>query len=107
MQAGLGNGIGDAQPAPEPGRAALPAQSDPGPGRERRVESAPRHLLTEPGMGYRYQPSGAGPGMVSGRADDLTLVAGIAGGILHTGLFFVPALVALTVGGVKLWREQP
>jgi hypothetical protein len=37
----------------------------------------------------------------------LILVAGIAGGILHTGLFFVPALVALAVGGVKLWREQP
>jgi hypothetical protein len=35
------------------------------------------------------------------------LVAGIAGGILHAGLFFVPALVALAVGGVKLWREQP
>ena len=37
----------------------------------------------------------------------LILVAGIAGGILHTGPFFVPALVALAVGGVKLWREQP
>ncbi len=37
----------------------------------------------------------------------LILVAGIAGGILHTGLFFVPALVALAVGGVKLWDEQP
>ena len=37
----------------------------------------------------------------------LFLVAGIAGGILHTGLFFVPALVALAVGGVKLWYEQP
>ena len=36
----------------------------------------------------------------------LILVAGIAGGILHIGLFFVPALVALAVGGVKLWREQ-
>ena len=34
------------------------------------------------------------------------LVVGIAGGILHTGLFFVPALAALAVGGVKLWREQ-
>ena len=33
------------------------------------------------------------------------LVAGIAGGIGHTGLFFVPALVAVVVGGVKLWRE--
>jgi hypothetical protein len=37
----------------------------------------------------------------------LVLVAGIAGGILHIGLFFVPALVVLVIGGVKLWREQP
>jgi len=37
----------------------------------------------------------------------LILVAGIAGGILHTGLFFVPALVVLAVGTVKLWRERP
>jgi hypothetical protein len=36
----------------------------------------------------------------------LVLVAGIAGGILHIGLFFVPALVVLAVGTVKLWREQ-
>ena len=36
----------------------------------------------------------------------LVLVAGIAGSILHTGLFFVPALVVLAVGAVKLWREQ-
>ncbi|MGO8882618.1 MAG: hypothetical protein ACLQDY_06580 [Streptosporangiaceae bacterium] len=35
------------------------------------------------------------------------LIAGIAGGILHTGLFFVPALVVLAVGAVKLWRERP
>jgi hypothetical protein len=34
------------------------------------------------------------------------LVAGIAGGIAHIGLFFIPALVVLAVGGVKLWREQ-
>jgi len=26
---------------------------------------------------------------------------------LHTGLFFVPSLVALAVGTVKLWRERP
>jgi hypothetical protein len=37
----------------------------------------------------------------------LILVAGMAGGIVHAGLFFVPALVALAVGGVMLWREQP
>ena len=37
----------------------------------------------------------------------VVLAAGITGGILHTGLFFVPALVALAVGAVKLWREQP
>jgi hypothetical protein len=36
----------------------------------------------------------------------LVLVAGIAGSISHTGLFFVPALVVLAVGAVKLWREQ-
>jgi hypothetical protein len=36
----------------------------------------------------------------------LVLVAGIAGGIVHVGLFFVPALVVLAVGGIKLWREQ-
>jgi hypothetical protein len=37
----------------------------------------------------------------------LVLVAGIAGGIVHIGLFFVPALVVLAVGTVKLWRERP
>jgi hypothetical protein len=37
----------------------------------------------------------------------VVLVAGIAGGILHTGLFFVPALAVLITGTVKLWREQP
>ena len=36
----------------------------------------------------------------------VVLVAGIAGAILHTGLFFVPALAVLIVGGLKLWREQ-
>ncbi len=33
------------------------------------------------------------------------LAAGIAGGILHIGVFFVPALVVLAIGGIKLWRE--
>jgi hypothetical protein len=36
----------------------------------------------------------------------VVLVAGIAGAMLHTGLFFVPALVTLVVGGLKLWRER-
>jgi len=36
----------------------------------------------------------------------LVLVAGIAGAVPHTGLFFVPALVVLAVGGLKLWRER-
>ena len=36
----------------------------------------------------------------------VVLVAGIVGGILHTGLFFLPALIALTVGTVMLWGEQ-
>ena len=36
----------------------------------------------------------------------LVLTAGIAGEIVHIGLFFVPALAVLAVGAVKLWREQ-
>jgi hypothetical protein len=35
------------------------------------------------------------------------LVVGIIGGLLHTGLFFVPSLAALAVGGVRLFRGQP
>jgi predicted RecA/RadA family phage recombinase len=35
------------------------------------------------------------------------MVAGIAGQITHTGVFFLPALAALTVSSVLLWREQP
>ena len=34
------------------------------------------------------------------------LIAGIAGVISHTGLFFVPALVVLAIGTAKLWRER-
>ena len=37
----------------------------------------------------------------------VVLVAGIVGGVLHTGLFFLPALIVLAVGTVKLWQEQP
>jgi len=37
----------------------------------------------------------------------VVLVTGIAGQITHTGLFFLPALVALAIGSVLLWREQP
>jgi hypothetical protein len=34
------------------------------------------------------------------------LVAGIAGTVTHTGLFFVPALVVLAVAAARLWREE-
>jgi len=34
------------------------------------------------------------------------LVAGIVGGITHTGVLFLPALAVLIVGTVKLWGEQ-
>lgn len=34
------------------------------------------------------------------------LIAGIAGQVTHTGLFFVPALVIMAVAGTKLWRER-
>lgn len=33
------------------------------------------------------------------------ILAGLIGGILHTGLFFAPALIVLVVGAVKLSRE--
>jgi hypothetical protein len=36
----------------------------------------------------------------------VVLIAGIAGTVLDTGLFFAPALVLLVVGAAKLWREQ-
>ena len=48
-------------------------------------------------------PSVAKPAAVAAAA---VLVAGMAGAIAHTGLFFAPALVALAVGGVRLWRER-
>jgi hypothetical protein len=34
------------------------------------------------------------------------LVAGIVGGITHTGVLFLPALVVLIVGTLKLWGEH-
>lgn len=34
------------------------------------------------------------------------LIAGIIGTILHTGLFFAPALVLLVIGGLGLWQER-
>jgi hypothetical protein len=36
----------------------------------------------------------------------VVLVAGIAGQVTHTGLFFVPALAAMAVAALILWREQ-
>ncbi len=44
--------------------------------------------------------------LVAGVIGVVVLVVGIAGAILHTGVFFVPALVVLAVATVKLWREQ-
>jgi hypothetical protein len=45
--------------------------------------------------------------LLAGVVGVLVLLVGIAGGILHISVFFVPALVVLAVGTVKLWREQP
>jgi len=36
----------------------------------------------------------------------VALVAGIAGEITHIGAFFVPALVVLIIGVIKLWPER-
>jgi uncharacterized membrane protein len=37
--------------------------------------------------------------------DVAVILAGLIGGILHTGLFFAPALIAGVIGAVKLSRE--
>jgi hypothetical protein len=42
---------------------------------------------------------------VAAWVDIVVMVAGIIGGILHTGLFFAPALVVMAIGAVKLNRE--
>jgi hypothetical protein len=34
------------------------------------------------------------------------MVAGLVGAATYTGFFFAPAVAALAVGGVKLWRER-
>jgi len=39
-------------------------------------------------------------------ADVAVMIAGIAGGVLHTGLFFAPALVVMVIGAVKFGRES-
>ena len=44
--------------------------------------------------------------LLAGVVGVLVLLADIAGGILHIGVFFVAAVVVLAVGTVKLWREQ-
>jgi hypothetical protein len=37
--------------------------------------------------------------------DVAVMLAGLIGGVKHTGLFFAPALVVLVIGAVKLSRE--
>jgi hypothetical protein len=52
----------------------------------------------------RYAP--APVSLLAAVAGVAVLVAGIAGEITHIGLFFLPALVALAIGAVEIWREQ-
>jgi hypothetical protein len=44
--------------------------------------------------------------LLAAMAGIVVLVVGIVAQVTHTGLFFVPALVVLAVGAVKLWRER-
>jgi hypothetical protein len=49
------------------------------------------------------------PARVARLAAPLTvavLVAGIAGQVTHTGLFFVPALVVMAIAALMLWLER-
>ena len=43
--------------------------------------------------------------LVAAWAGAIVILAGLIGGVLHTGLFFAPALIVLVVGAVKLGRE--
>jgi hypothetical protein len=43
---------------------------------------------------------------VAALATVAVLVAGIAGQVTHTGLFFVPALAVMAVAALSLWRER-
>lgn len=45
--------------------------------------------------------------MIAAVARKAALIAGIAGGILDTGPLFVPVLVVLAVGAVKLRGQRP
>ena len=44
--------------------------------------------------------------LLAAAAGIVVLVVGIVAQVAHTGLFFVPALVVLAVGAVKLWHER-
>ena len=44
--------------------------------------------------------------LVAAVAGMAVLAVGIVAQVTHTGLFFLPALVALAVAAVKLWHEQ-
>lgn len=46
------------------------------------------------------------PAPLAAVAGIAVLIAGIAAQVTYTGLFFLPALVALAVAAIKLWREQ-
>jgi hypothetical protein len=37
----------------------------------------------------------------------VAILVGVVGGIGRTGSLFIPALVALVVGGFMLWRAKP
>jgi hypothetical protein len=52
--------------------------------------------------------AGFGPGSVAriaAWADVAVMIAGLIGGVLHTGLFFAPALIVMVIGALKLNRE--
>jgi hypothetical protein len=44
--------------------------------------------------------------LLAALAGIVVLAVGTVAQVTHTGLFFVPALVALAVGALRLWREQ-
>ena len=60
-----------------------------------------------PRPSWSREQSAGGGARLAVIAAAAVLVAGIAGEVTHTGVFFVPALVALAGAAISLWRERP
>ena len=78
------------------------ASADPEPATWAMVLLAVAPVLLAAAAAFAPAPANVGAAV----AGVVGLVVGLVGAATHTGWFFAPALVALAVGAVKLWRER-